>query len=96
MKGQDNSPRSLLIVEDDPGLQKQLKWSFEDYDVQIASNREEALVALRRFSSPVVTLDLGLPPDPANVSEGLLVLEEILSAAPNTKVIVVTGNEDRQ
>ncbi len=96
MKGSDNSARPLLIVEDDPGLQKQLKWSFEDYDVQIAGARDEAIAALRRFSPPVITLDLGLPPDPANVSEGLLVLEEILGLAPNTKVIVVTGNDDRE
>ncbi len=96
MKGSGKTDRPLLIVEDDPGLQKQLKWSFEGYDVEIADNREEAIVALRRFSPPVITLDLGLPPDPANVSEGLAALEEILELAPNTKVIVVTGNDDRE
>jgi len=91
----DNNARPLLIIEDDLGLQKQLKWSFEDYDVQIASNREEAIAALR-FSTPaVVTLDLGLPPDPTNVSEGFATLAEIQSLMPNTKVIVVTGNDDR-
>ena len=88
--------RPLLIVEDDPGLQKQLKWAFEDYDVQIAGSREEAITLLRRFSPDVVTLDLGLPPDAANVSEGFATLEEIRQLAPETKVIVVTGNDDRE
>jgi two-component system, NtrC family, response regulator len=85
----------LLIVEDDPGLQKQLKWSFEAYHTVIAGNRTEAITALRRFTPSVVTLDLGLPPDPANASEGLETLKEILELAPATKVIVVTGNDDR-
>lgn len=96
MKETDNTTRPLLIIEDDPGLQKQLKWSFDDYDIQIAGNREEAIVALRRFSAPVVTLDLGLPPDPANVSEGFATLEDIHQLSPNTKIIVVTGNDDRE
>ncbi|EGV51902.1 PEP-CTERM-box response regulator transcription factor [Candidatus Endoriftia persephonae] len=87
--------RPLLIVEDDPGLQSQLRWCFDGYDAKIAGDRESAIAALRRFTPPVVTLDLGLPPDPANVSEGLLTLKQILSLAPHTKVIVVTGNDDR-
>lgn len=88
--------RSLLIVEDDSGLQSQLRWSFEDYDPQIVGDRESAIAAVRRFNPAVVTLDLGLPPDPTNVSEGLATLEEILSLNPATKVIVVTGNDDRE
>lgn len=86
----------LLIVEDDPGLQKQLKWSFEDYEVIVAGNREQALEEVRRHEPAVVTLDLGLPPDPANASEGLRTLTEILRIAPATKVVVVTGNDDRE
>ena len=85
----------LLIVEDDPGLQSQLKWSFEDFDVEVAEDRETALAHLRRFEPPVVTLDLGLPPDPGGVSEGFGLLEEMLALAPDTKVIVVTGHNDR-
>ena len=72
----------LLIVDDDPGLQKQLKWAFEDYDSVVAGDRESALAELKKHSPSVVTLDLGLPPDPANASEGLRALNEILSAAP--------------
>ncbi len=87
--------RKLLIVEDDEGLQKQLRWSFEKYQVVVADDRESALAQLRRYEPAVVTLDLGLPPDPANATEGLATLAEILAIAPDTKVIVVTGNDDR-
>ncbi|MDF1582441.1 MAG: PEP-CTERM-box response regulator transcription factor [Methyloprofundus sp.] len=85
----------LLVVEDDLGLQKQFKWSFPAYQVVIAGDRASAIDALRRYTPSVVTLDLGLPPDPANASEGLAALKEILELAPKTKVIVVTGNDDR-
>ena len=85
----------LLIVEDDLGLQKQLKWSFESYQTVIAGNRSEAVAALRRYVPSVITLDLGLPPDAANASEGLKTLQELLDLAPAAKIIVVTGNDDR-
>lgn len=85
----------LLVVEDDAGLQKQLKWSFDDLEVVIAGDREAALVAVRRYEPAVVTLDLGLPPDADGASEGLATLEQILALAPTTKVIVVSGNQDR-
>ena len=85
----------LLIVEDDPGLQSQLKWSFEDFDVSVAEDRNGALAQLRRLEPPVVTLDLGLPPDPGGVTEGFSLLEEMLALAPDTKVVVVTGHNDR-
>lgn len=87
--------KNLLVVEDDIGLQSQLKWCFEEFEVYIAGDRAEALTLLRRNEPSVVTLDLGLPPDPGGVSEGLATLEEILSIAPNTKIIVVTGDNDR-
>ncbi|MEW5943480.1 MAG: PEP-CTERM-box response regulator transcription factor [Pseudomonadota bacterium] len=86
---------TLLVVEDDPGLQKQMRWSFDGYEVIIAGDRESALAQLRRHEAPVVTLDLGLPPDADHASEGLAALEQILALAPDTKVIVVTGNQDR-
>jgi len=84
-----------LIVEDDLGLQKQLKWCFDDYEVLVADNRAAALAALRRFEPPVVLQDLGLPPDPEGVSEGFATLLETLRIAPRTKVIVVTGQLDK-
>jgi two-component system NtrC family response regulator len=85
----------LLIVEDDPGLQKQMRWSFDAYQTRVAGDRESALVQLRRDEPAVVTLDLGLPPDADGASEGLATLEDILELVPDTKVIVVTGNQDR-
>lgn len=88
--------KKLLIIEDDPGLQSQLRWCFEDYEVLLADNRETALAQLRRHEPPIITLDLGLPPDPANASQGLATLDEILRLIPETKVIVVTGNDDRE
>jgi two-component system NtrC family response regulator len=85
----------LLIVDDDIGIQKQLKWSLADYSVVLAGTRESAIAAVRRYEPKVVTLDLGLPPDETNATEGLLALQEILTIAPQTKVIVITGNDDR-
>ena len=85
----------LLVVEDDAGLQKQMKWSFDGLEVVIAGDREAALAAIRRYEPAVVTLDLGLPPDADGASEGLATLEQILALAPGTKVIVVSGNQDR-
>ena len=92
----EQEKRKILIVEDDKGLQKQLKWSFEQFDVIIAENRQDAIKELRRHEPAVVTLDLGLPPDSNGATEGLATLTEIIQLAPNTKVIVVTGNDDRE
>jgi two-component system NtrC family response regulator len=89
------SKPKLLIIEDDPGLQKQLKWSFDEYDVVVAGDREAALAQLRRHEPAVCTMDLGLPPDPDGATEGLATLQSILALAPDTKVIVLTGNQDR-
>ena len=87
--------RHLLVVEDDKGLQSQLRWAFEEFEVSIAGERSEAINQLRRNQPGVVLLDLGLPPDPGGVSEGLATLSEILSLVPETKIIVVTGDNDR-
>ena len=91
-----SNSRKLLVVEDDPGLQTQLKWCFEGYEVLIAGDRTAALSELEKHRPPVITLDLGLPPDSDGTSEGFQTLEDILTRYPNTKVIVVTGNNDRQ
>ena len=87
--------RSLLIVEDDLALQKQIKWSLDQFDAVTADDRESALVQLRRHNPAVVTMDLGLPPDADSVSEGFKLLEQILATAPDTKVIVLTGQNDQ-
>ena len=84
----------LLVIEDDPGLQKQLRWSLDAYDVVLAGDREAALAQIRRHEPAVVTMDLGLPPDPDGSTEGLATLQQILALAPSTRVIVLTGNQD--
>ncbi len=90
-----DAKQKILLVEDDPGLQKQLKWSLADYELVTATDRDGAIAQLRRHEPAVVLLDLGLPPDVDGATEGLAALQQILSLAPATKVIVVTGNLDR-
>lgn len=87
---------TLLIVEDDEGLQAQLKWAYDDYDVVIAGNRDQALAAIRSQEPAVVTLDLGLPPDPDGTSEGFAVLDAIMAMKPDTKVVVASGHGARE
>lgn len=90
-----NNLRQLLVVEDDPALQTQMKWAFDQYEVLIAGDRESALAQVRRSMPAVVTMDLGLPPDPDSVSEGFRLLEQMVSLMPEIKVIVLTGQNDQ-
>jgi two-component system NtrC family response regulator len=90
-----DSARKLLIVEDDPGIQSQLRWCFEDYDVVFADNRDSAISELRRHEPPVVLHDIGLPSDQALVDDRLATLKQIVALASHTKVVVVTGHGDR-
>jgi len=83
----------LLVVEDDAGLARQLRWAYEDHEVVVAGDRAAAIEALRLHEPAVVTLDLGLPPDPDGTTEGFATLAEILSLKPDTKVIVASGHE---
>jgi two-component system NtrC family response regulator len=85
----------LLIVEDDVALQKQIKWSLDGYPSTEANDRESALRQSRRHRPAVVTMDLGLPPDPDSVSEGFKLLEQLLELDPLAKVIVITGQNGR-
>lgn len=85
----------LLIVEDDLALQKQIKWSLDRFESVTADDRESAMTQLRRYAPAVVTMDLGLPPDADSVSEGFKLLEQILGVDPDTKVIVLTGQNDQ-
>ena len=91
-----NPKTKLLVVEDDLGLQRQLKWALDDFEVECAGTREEALAAARRLDPSIVLQDLGLPPDPDGVEEGFATLSELLRLAPATKIIVVTGREGRE
>jgi two-component system NtrC family response regulator len=86
----------LLIVEDDEGLQRQLRWAYDDYEVVSAVDRRSAIDALRQYEPAVVTLDLGLPPDADGTSEGFATLAEILALKPDTKVIIASGHGARE
>ena len=93
--GPSQARKPLLIVEDDPALQKQMRWAFDGYETVVADDRSSAIAQLRRFEPAVVTMDLGLPPRPDDPAEGLALLEEMQSLAPGTKIIVLTGQNDR-
>lgn len=88
--------RKLLIVEDDLGLQRQLRWAYEGYEVLVAADRASAIDMIRAEEPAVVTLDLGLPPDPDGTTEGFAALADILSLKPETKVIVASGHGARE
>ncbi len=90
-----NTDCNLLVVEDDIGIQNQLKWSLDEYEVTFAENHDDAITAVRANEPVIVLLDLGLPPDPGGATEGLRTLRSILEIAPATKIIVITGNDDR-
>lgn len=91
----DKKP-TLLVIEDDEGLQAQLKWAYDDFEVVIAGDRDSAIAALRSEAPAVVTLDLGLPPDPDGTTEGFAVLDAIMALKPDTKVIVASGHGARE
>ncbi|CCQ72871.1 PEP-CTERM-box response regulator transcription factor [Magnetospira sp. QH-2] len=87
-----------LVVEDDDGLRSQMRWALADddvFEIMVAGNRKDAMTTMRKEEPTIVVLDLGLPPDPNGASEGLATLEEILTFRPLTKVIIASGNEDR-
>lgn len=91
----DAKPK-LLIVEDDLGLQRQLRWAYEDYDVIAAADRASAIEALRLHEPAVATLDLGLPPDADGTSEGFAALAEMLALKPDMKIVVASGHGARE
>jgi two-component system NtrC family response regulator len=88
--------RKLLVVDDDTGIQRQLRWSFEGYNVEVAGDRAEAIARFRSEMPPVCTVDLGLPPNPDSPEEGFLIIEEMLRISPETKIIVVSGQDDHE
>ena len=90
------NPKPLLLVDDDTGLLRQLRWAFSDHKVFPAGTRQEAIDFVRKARIRVAIVDLGLPPDPDGASEGLATLTDILAIAPATKVIIATGNETRE
>lgn len=94
----ENTQKTILIVEDDEGLQSQLKWHFDDFDttIALASNAQEAEAAVRLYEPSIVIHDLGLPPDSEGVAEGFKSIQRIMSIAPHCKIIVLTGKNDHR
>ncbi len=87
----------LLIIDDSPEIRQQLKWGLKkDYKLLLAADIDEGLRLFRSQQPKVVTLDLGLPPDVDGATEGLRGLKAILTEAPGTKVVVLSGNEERE
>ena len=91
-----SSQQTILLVEDDVGLQKQMQWSLSDYKVLVAGDRASALTLLRRETPSLAIVDLGLPPLPDEATEGLALIESALCLQPAPKIIVASGNYDRQ
>ncbi|WP_432472319.1 PEP-CTERM-box response regulator transcription factor [Amphritea sp. HPY] len=86
----------ILIVEDDQGLQRQLCWHFDQYEIIAVDNRQDAVAAVKEYRPAIVLQDLGLPPDPNGVSEGMRCIEEILNTTPNCKILVMTGRAEQE
>jgi two-component system NtrC family response regulator len=88
---------TLLIVDDNDDIRKQLKWGLgKDYSLELAQDADHALELFRRTKPGVVTLDLGLPPHEDSSEEGFRCLKEILRLSPSAKVIVITGNDGQE
>lgn len=96
MTVENNKADTLLIVEDDKGLQTQLKWHFSDYHVVLAANQKDAITAIRLHEPKVMIQDLGLPPDADGVTQGFELLQQALQLNPHLKIIVMTGNEGNE
>lgn len=96
-KGEKMTKDKILIVEDESSMAKQLKWGLSDlYETAVATDADGARNLIRQQSPVVVLLDLGLPPDPDGAEEGLNLLKDIHAHTPAIKVIVITGNTDKE
>jgi two-component system NtrC family response regulator len=87
----------LLIVDDDEEIRTQMKWALaQDYEIALAEDRPSAMEVFRAARPAVVLLDLGLPPSPANPEEGLAALSELLAADNLTKVVIISGQGEKE
>jgi len=87
----------LLIVDDDEEIRTQIKWALsEDYEVIVSGDRNEAVRSFREKQPAATLLDLGLPPQPNDTTEGLATLDELLSINPVAKVIILSGQSEKQ
>ncbi|MSU62730.1 MAG: PEP-CTERM-box response regulator transcription factor [Pedosphaera sp.] len=88
---------TLLMVEDDEEIRTQMKWALaRDYEILLAGDRASAVESFRSARPPVVLLDLGLPPHPASTDEGLAVLSELLALDRLAKIVIVTGQGEKE
>lgn len=84
------------MVDDDEEIRSQMRWALaSDYEIVLAEDRASALAAFRAHRPAVVLLDLGLPPRPADPTEGILTLTELLTEDPKVKVIIISGQSER-
>jgi len=89
--------KKLLIVDDSEEIRQQLKWGLnQHFQVSAAADADQALAAFRAERPGVVVLDLGLPPETGSSAEGFRCLEEMLKLNPAVKVIMLTGNSERE
>ena len=89
--------RQVLLVEDDEDIRTQMKWALAtEYDVAVAEDRAQAIAAFARHRPLVTLLDLGLPPRPNDPIEGIATLSQLLAQDPLAKVIVVSGQGEKQ
>ncbi len=86
----------ILIVEDDQGLLKQLCWHFDQYEIVTASDVDNALKSAKEYKPSIVLQDLGLPPDPEGVTEGMKCISQLLNTLPNCKILVMTGRSEEE
>ncbi len=87
---------TILVLDDDEGVRTQYRWLLSQYRVVLTGTRGEAVEAFERERPAIAIVDLGLPPDPDGATEGLATVEQLLQITPEAKVIVVTGNENRE
>ena len=87
----------LLIADDDEEIRTQMKWALtSEYEITLAEDRVSALREFQKNRPDATLLDLGLPPAPNDPTEGLAALAEILAVDPNAKVIVVSGQGEKE
>jgi two-component system, NtrC family, response regulator len=87
---------TILVLDDDEGVRTQYRWLLSQYKVVTAGTRIEAVEVFERERPALAIVDLGLPPDPDGASEGLATVGALLQIGPEAKIIVVTGNENRE
>lgn len=91
-----NKPK-ILIIDDDEEIRTQMKWAVAaDYQVALAADRKEALERFREHRPQVVLLDLGLPPNPNDTTEGMATLAALLTLDRSAKIIIISGQSDRE